>query len=544
MWSPLPLQTSKRALLTALGDVAPLGVREPGADGRPQRGRLGQDPVEVRQEAADVDLGGDVVGGHAADGLGALRAGILEPAARIDAERGEGGLRLAAGAGRRLLEALLELAEDRGRDRVGAPLEAEPSPVSHRDGARGEGLARQPGGQREVEARHRLGPGTVEGPGDADVERPPQLWQPPQVEGEGEIDLAAVDRPPARERARQDPVGAAARPAAAAAAGGQRRGAGEHGEQREEARESCHRPSMDGGGGQAGRGYHRLGACRRGGSPRARAALRGAGGVRVARGCRAQAHRGERASAPRRRRRHHPGGPCGARGHLARRRGHLAHAEGHPPERAGRRAGQHPADGGSRRADRLPAARRLPHRRPQPRMVGLPPAPGLRAARELPGQPAGLAALPRPGHPDPDAGELRQGQRAVVHQAQRRPVPPAHRRAAGPGRRPRRRDRVRVLLPLRPGQPALGEQHLPGHRRPGAGARGGATGRPRLLRRRAPRSGDLPDAAARRCPGAHQRRRPLPDLQLRAEVPRRQRLRPVAGGALRRRHARRRRHRP
>ena len=127
-----------------------------------------------------------------------------------------------------------------------------------------------------------------------------------------------------------------------------------------------------------------------------------------------------------------------------------------------RRARRPRGDGRARQAARRPAARADGDAGPQ-RASGGPTSALLvpRPARGLPRQPDRLAALRRPRHPDPVAGHLRQGQRAV----QGRPHDPEYarsaRRGAGAGRPARRRHRIRVPVPVRRRPAAVGRRASP-----------------------------------------------------------------------------------
>ena len=165
-----------------------------------------------------------------------------------------------------------------------------------------------------------------------------------------------------------------------------------------------------------------------------------------------------------------------------------------------------------------PRPARLPHPAAQPRLVVGGAAAALRPARDVRGQPARVAVLPRAGDPGPVAGHLRPRQRALPADGPRRRAARPARRGARPGHRARRRHRLGVALPLRRRRAAVGQRPLAGHGAAGPLARGGAPGRAALLRGRARRAGDLPRRAAGGRARRHPGRRALPAVLLRSRA--------------------------
>ncbi len=124
-------------------------------------------------------------------------------------------------------------------------------------------------------------------------------------------------------------------------------------------------------------------------------------------------------------------------------------AERDAQDGARRRARERPGDRRGRRAERLARARAVPHARTKPPVVDERTAALKRRSPELSFEQARVGVLPRAGHRDPVAGDLRQGQRLLPLRPRKRQPAPAPRRSHPAREQTRRRHRLGVPVPVR-----------------------------------------------------------------------------------------------
>src|SRR4051794_21772698 len=164
-----------------------------------ERARLGQRGVDVVEELARVHIAGDLDHVGVADLGVTLVLGVRQPAPRVDAQRGQRPPLLLVRLRLGLLEALLELREDLVGDDVGLVLELHVALVAGGDQA---GVDVLPGALDlgvDVELGQLALALALERTGERHGDRPVGVRRAGGVDAQREVQVAGLDRLPARE---------------------------------------------------------------------------------------------------------------------------------------------------------------------------------------------------------------------------------------------------------------------------------------------------------------------------------------------------------